>query len=314
MYRSQTPLLAVLDPVAAIDLYASMAEDFNVTSHLAHWVFASCETGVMPGSHGLAVMADFKGVPGPSPAELLPVAVAALAPQDSEARYAELGFVAVDVRTNGASLTLDYAYDDAVGAVVAAAAGDTVRAAAWRNRSRAYANIWNPSPGAMCPRFANGTFPPCPELWLPPCLLNDYYTEGDGLQYTWSVPHDLDGLRRLFPSDAAYTSLLQQMMVNTTCVWLGGCNLGGGGTRSMRGWRSSFAASAIPTFALRRRATPAPPPPPLPHAQAVAVARAPQPVVLVRAGTGATIVAWGRCGAVQLPATPVSGGLIAHHH
>jgi len=220
IYRSQTPMLAVLEPVAAIDLFASMMADFNATGHVPHWVWASCETGVMPGAHGLAVLADFlvKGVPGKTAAELLPAAIAALDAQDAGDRYAELGFVPVDSRTNGASLTLDYAYDDAVGAVIAAAAGDAARAATWANRSLSYTRIWNPEPGAMCPRYANGTFPPCPPLDLPPCLLNDYYTEGDGLQYTWSVPHDLDGLRRLFPSDAAYTSLLQQMMVNTT-MW-----------------------------------------------------------------------------------------------
>ena len=76
----------------------------------------------------------------------------------------------------------------------------------------------NAAAGGMCPRWANGTWPPCPPLDLPPILLNDYYTEGDGLQYTFSVPHDTDGLRRLFASDAAYVALLQGMMENTS-LW-----------------------------------------------------------------------------------------------
>ena len=48
-----------------------------------------------------------------------------------------------------------------------------------------------------------------------PTATDNYYTEGNGLQYTYSVPHDVDGLRKLFASDAAYVSLLQQQMVSS---------------------------------------------------------------------------------------------------
>ena len=41
---------------------------------------------------------------------------------------------------------------------------------------------------------------------------------GNGLQYAYSVPHDVNGLRKLFKSDADYVSLLQQQMVNTS-MW-----------------------------------------------------------------------------------------------
>ena len=72
----------------------------------------------------------------------------------------------------------------------------------------------------MCPRFANGTFPPCPPLDLPPILLNEWYTEGDGLQWTFAVPHAVAELVALFPSPQAYVDLLQGVMVNTS-LWAG---------------------------------------------------------------------------------------------
>ena len=72
----------------------------------------------------------------------------------------------------------------------------------------------------MCPRFANGSFPACPPLDLPPILLNKWYTEGDGLQWTFSVPHNVSALIQLFPSPAAYVDLLQGMLVNTS-LWTG---------------------------------------------------------------------------------------------
>ena len=58
-------------------------------------------------------------------------------------------------------------------------------------------------------------FPPPPHFSL---LSDPWFTEGNGLQYTYSVPHDVDGLRKMFGSDAAYVSLLQQQMANTT-MW-----------------------------------------------------------------------------------------------
>jgi len=227
VYRTQMPLLAALQPVVASDVFESMLAMFAQTnfSHVPHWVWANCETGCMPGSHGLAVLADFltKGVPGPNASALYRAAAAQLASQDAAQGYAALGFVPVPdsgAADNGASLTLEYAFDDYAGSVIAAAAGQDADAARWRNRSGSYRNVFNAAAGGMCPRFANGTFPTCPPLDLPPILLNEWYTEGDGLQWTHAVPHDVDGLVALFPSPADYVNLLQGTMVNTS-LWAG---------------------------------------------------------------------------------------------
>jgi predicted alpha-1,2-mannosidase len=218
VYRSQTPLLALLAPAAASNLFFSSLADFNATGRPPHWVFANCETGCMPGSHGLGVLADFlvKGIPGPPATDVLAAAIAGLTPQDG-GEYSTLGFVPLESSKDCTSLTLDFAFDDACGAVIAELAGPAGApyAAAWRNRSKSYRNVWDAQAGAMCPRYKNGTFPTCPPLDLPPILLNEYYTEGDGLQYTWSVPHDTAGLLELFPSAANYTALLSTLMVNT---------------------------------------------------------------------------------------------------
>ena len=112
VYRSQTPLLALLAPAAASDLFFSALADYNATGKPPHWVFANCETGCMPGSHGLAVLADFlvKGVKGPSPQLVLQAAIAGLTPQDS-GEYSALGFVPLESSKDCTSLTLDFAFD-----------------------------------------------------------------------------------------------------------------------------------------------------------------------------------------------------------
>ena len=227
VYRTQMPLLALLAPVQASDVFESMLAMFAQTnfSHVPHWVWANCETGCMPGSHGLAVLADFllKGVPGPNASAVYRAAAAQLASQDADSGYANLGFVPVHddgKPSDGASLTLEYAFDDYVGSVIAAAADQPADAARWLARSKNYAHVWHAAAGGMCPRFSNGSFPPCPPLDLPPILLNNWYTEGDGLQWTFAVPHDVAALIALFPSPQAYVDLLQGMMVNTS-LWAG---------------------------------------------------------------------------------------------
>ena len=232
VYRTQMPLLAALQPVVASDIFNSMMAMFAQTnySHVPHWVWANCETGCMPGSHGLAVLADFltKGIAGPNASDVYRAAAAQLASQDAQDDYNTVGFVPVPddgSPDEGASLTLEYAFDDFVGSVIASAAGEGADAARWLARSKNYKNVFNPSPGAICPRFRNGSWPECPPLDLPPILLNKYYTEGDGLQWTFSVPHDVDGLVALFPTPGDYIELLQQMMQNTTFWGIGGGSL-----------------------------------------------------------------------------------------
>ena len=227
VYRTQMPLLALLAPAQASDVFESMMALFAQTnySHVPHWVWANCETGCMPGSHGLGVLADFltKGIPGPNASAVYRAAAAQLASQDAQSGYTALGFIAVPddgKPDNGASLTTDYAIDDFFGSVIAAAAGQAADAARWLARSENYRNIWNAAAGGLCPRFANGTFPTCPPLDLPPILFNQWYTEGDGLQYTFAVPHNVSGLIDLFSSPQAYVDLLQGMMVNTS-LWAG---------------------------------------------------------------------------------------------
>ena len=105
----------------------------------------------MPGSHGLAILADnlVKGVPGPNVSVVLAMATKALDNQE-RGRYATLGYQPLEDNENGASLTLDYAYDDGVGGLIADLAGSPAQAAVWHNRSKNYANIWVSERASAC--------------------------------------------------------------------------------------------------------------------------------------------------------------------
>jgi predicted alpha-1,2-mannosidase len=103
------------------------------------------------------------------------------------AAYKDLGYVPYD---KGATCkTLDIAYTDFCVAQLAKALGKEDDHAKFLARSRNWTNIWHPEMKFLVPRHSDGS-------WLP-----DYdpfsgrsWIEGNGWQYTFYIPHDVDHL------------------------------------------------------------------------------------------------------------------------
>ena len=94
---------------------------------------------------------------------------------------------------NGPSLTLEYAYQDWCLAQFAKALGKQEDYDYFIARSKNYKNVYDPSSGWMRPKNQMGE-------WLEP--FDPYkhgggFTEANGAQNTWFVPHDLEGLAEL---------------------------------------------------------------------------------------------------------------------
>ncbi len=121
--------------------------------------------------------------------------------------YAARGWVAVEEAAGycrGGTLTLEYGFDDAAAAALAGAAGAGAAAAALRNRSASYAHLWYPQHQALCPRRLNGSLLCSAAALDAPFPLNSLWTEADGAQLAWYVPHAPAGLAALHASSAAY--------------------------------------------------------------------------------------------------------------
>jgi len=61
------------------------------------------------------------------------------------------------------------------------------------NRSLNYINLFDKETGLMRPKNQNGTF----QKDFNPFRWGDHFTEGNSWQYTWFVPHDVEGLKKL---------------------------------------------------------------------------------------------------------------------
>jgi predicted alpha-1,2-mannosidase len=111
--------------------------------------------------------------------------------------YLKLGYVPYDKERESVSKTLEYAYNDWCVAELAKALGKTSDYDIFIKRAANYKNIIDTSTGFARPKKSDGT-------WLSPFNPkfvghgdDRHYTEANAWQYTWFVPHDVQGLINL---------------------------------------------------------------------------------------------------------------------
>ncbi len=112
-------------------------------------------------------------------------------------------------RRQSVSVTLEHAYDDWCIAELARSLGKHDDAAMFAKRALNYRTLYNAATGVMAPRTADGEWvePFDPGLSGGPGG-RDYYAECNGLTWSWSVPHDVAGMMRLFGGRDAFLKRL----------------------------------------------------------------------------------------------------------
>ncbi len=126
--------------------------------------------------------------------------------------YIEKGYVPEGLQGNGfhkdgASMTLEYAYQDWCLAQMAKGMGKEKDCHRFTKRSKNYRNLWDPVVKLMHPRNMDGSwiadFEPVGEG-----ASTKGFCESNSAIYTNYVPHDVDGLIGLFGGDENYTKFL----------------------------------------------------------------------------------------------------------
>ncbi len=115
-------------------------------------------------------------------------------------------------RRQAVSVTLEAAYDDWCVAMMAKALGRTADYNRFIKMAHNYENVFNPSIGFMAPRSADGEWVKGFNPILPSGPGGrDYFTEGNAWMWTFSVPHDVAGLIRLFGGREAFLKKLDRL-------------------------------------------------------------------------------------------------------
>jgi predicted alpha-1,2-mannosidase len=178
------------------------------------WSYHGLETWCMIGYHAVSVIADAHAaaIPGFSAEKALEAMVesASYAPYEGLRDYMALGYVPIDREPEGASKTLEYAYDDWAIARMADALGKSDIAARFYARAASYRNVFDKKTGYMRAKKADGSFR---EPFDPAAASykDADFTEGSALQYSWFVPHDPAGLITLLGGDEVFVSRLDAL-------------------------------------------------------------------------------------------------------
>ncbi len=216
-FRALHPLFTLLQPKRNSHMIRSMLahQEQSAMNLLPIWSFHGNETWCMIGYHAVSVISDawLKGIRGFDGARALKAMVhtAQTAQYGGLEHYMRFHYLPIDLEKEGASKTLEYAYDDWTIARMADAMGETEIAELFYNRAQNYRNVFDDKTRFMRARKSDGSFR---EPFDP--LVAAYggdYTEGNAWQYSWFVPHDPAGLIRLMGGDAAFTRKLDQLFL-----------------------------------------------------------------------------------------------------
>jgi predicted alpha-1,2-mannosidase len=215
-FRALHPLLTLLRPQADnVDFVRSLVASWQESPDgvLPVWQFQGQETWTMIGYHAVPVIADnwLKGNQGGAAQTALDAMVAsATNPRYAGLdQYMKIGWVAADKEREGASKTLEYAFDDWTLARAASAMGRPDIAKQFDARARNWSHVFDPKTGFIRARNSDGKF----RDPFDPAVAGYYgdYTEGNAWQYTWYVPQDTAGLIRAMGGNKRFISKLDTL-------------------------------------------------------------------------------------------------------
>jgi predicted alpha-1,2-mannosidase len=193
-FRAEHPLLTLIQRDRVSDMIKAFQAqaDAHPNKTLPIWPLYSNETYCMIGYHSFPVIAEAyaKGIRNWDANALFSLMVHNTAINDY---WAQRRYMASDCDVESVSKTLEFGYDDWTLAQFARQLGKNAEYEKFRQRSLGYKTLFDKSHELVHGKLANGE-------WHNPFNPSDLenksldYTEGDAWQYTFFVPHDIQGL------------------------------------------------------------------------------------------------------------------------
>ena len=196
-YRAQMPLLSIMHPEKMTGIINTMLNIFDEQGRLPVWHLWGNETDCMVGNPGLISVADalVKGDTEIDPMRAYKaVRETAMNKNRGNGLRMEYGFIPYDkMTTQSVAFDMEYAIADAAAAAAARSVGEKSDEEYFTKRSHSYRNYFDKSTGFIRPLSSDGKW----REPFDPYHSNhnaDDYCEGNAWQYTWLVPHDVEGL------------------------------------------------------------------------------------------------------------------------
>ena len=200
-YRAAHPLLTIICPEMQRDIAETFMDINDRQGRLPVWHLMGNETDCMVGNPGAIVLADLvlKGFVENKERAYQALKQTQLHDGRLLGTLKEYGYIPYDVADEGETVAkaLEYCIADDAVARVAKLLGHKDDYRYFHNRSRSYRKYFDAQTGFMRAIDSKGTFRE-PFDPIKSRHRDDDYTEGNAWQYTWLVPHDVDGLVQLF--------------------------------------------------------------------------------------------------------------------
>lgn len=227
-FRAACPLTAVLHPDIMSDYVKTALEHYKYAGQLPIWTLAGMETYQMIGLHSMPLIANcFMNGITDFDKELALEAMVNSAMKDTcgysmgyfvgMENYKKYGYVPCDLEMESTARTLEYAFDDEAIARFAALTGKQEIADLFHQRAQNYRNVIDPETYLARGRDSKGG-------WRSPFdplrseHRTDDYCEGNAWQWTFFVPHDVEGLAGIMGGEKALEARLDSLFTMSSVL------------------------------------------------------------------------------------------------
>lgn len=218
-FRAENPLLTLIAPDKVNDLIQSMLAQYEQYGLLPVWPLWSSETNCMIGYHAVPVIVDayFKGIRNYD-VEKAYQAMKTSAMQDNFGvkELKQYGYIPYDIYNKSVSTALEYCYDDWCIAQMAKDLGKTEDYSYFMRRSLGYKTYFDKEYKLMNGFSSKGSFRRPFDPFFSSYGECDW-VEGNSWQYSFFVPHDIQGLINLYGGSEEFAHVLDTLF---PCLWV----------------------------------------------------------------------------------------------
>ena len=219
-YRAKMPLLSLIDTERMSHFVNSMLNICDQQGKLPVWHLWGCETNCMVGNPAIPVVADaiVKRIPNVDYER----AFKAMETTTAGTKFGldlrrEYGYIPCDLFKESVAYELEYALADGAVYRAALSLGKNDIAQRYLESSRSYRHLFDSISGFMRGKDSEGNFRE-PFDPLHASHRNDDYCEGNAWQYTWLVPHDVEGLVQLFGGKESMLAKLDSLFLQPSAL------------------------------------------------------------------------------------------------
>lgn len=218
-FRALHPLFTITQPERLHEMLNSLLSFYDDNGLLPVWDLSTWETNTMTGYHAVPVLADaiLKGIKG-FDVEKAYNAMLKSANQNQRGTqdYIRFGYLPQDKHGWSVTMTLEYAFDDWCIAQVAKKLGRMNDYKTFLQRSLSYQKLFDPSTGFMRAKDSTGKFITPFDPLLSEHGFDGQYIEGTAWQHSFFVPHDVEGLAKLYGGTEKLVAKLDSLFSTTS--------------------------------------------------------------------------------------------------